>query len=136
MPSKSGLVFHTAFPPLPEVAQPSFGAWARVGRGSERWWGGEKEGCCSLPHRCFRLNSERLGHLNLPRDLGVCPFLLPTIDSSPTVLALSTSSFQMGQHLGKAEAKSHGPDSSGLQELSESVYTDVLDRTCSQNWQS
>ncbi|XP_049991013.1 marginal zone B- and B1-cell-specific protein isoform X2 [Alexandromys fortis] len=43
---------------------------------------------------------------------------------------------QMGQHLAKAEAKSHGPDSSGLQELSESVYTDVLDRTCSQNWQS
>ncbi|KAM7320118.1 hypothetical protein ACRRTK_020561 [Alexandromys fortis] len=44
--------------------------------------------------------------------------------------------YQMGQHLAKAEAKSHGPDSSGLQELSESVYTDVLDRTCSQNWQS
>lgn len=44
--------------------------------------------------------------------------------------------YQMGQHLAKAEAKSHGPGSSGLQELSESVYTDVLDRTCSQNWQS
>lgn len=44
--------------------------------------------------------------------------------------------YQMGQHLAKAEAKSHAPDSSGLQELSESIYTDVLDRTCSQNWQS
>lgn len=44
--------------------------------------------------------------------------------------------YQMGQHLAKAEAKSHTPDSSGSQELSESTYTDVLDRTCSQNWQS
>ncbi|KAL1773952.1 marginal zone B-and B1-cell-specific protein [Sigmodon hispidus] len=44
--------------------------------------------------------------------------------------------YQMGQHLAKAEAKSHPPDSSGSQELSESIYTDVLDRTCSQNWQS
>lgn len=79
---------------------------------------------------------QRLGHLSLPRDLGVCPFLLPTTDSRPKILALSTSSFQMGQHLAKAEAKSRGPDSSGLRELSESVYTDVLDRTCSQNWQS
>ncbi|XP_005065334.2 marginal zone B- and B1-cell-specific protein [Mesocricetus auratus] len=42
--------------------------------------------------------------------------------------------YQMGQHLEKAEAKS--PDSSDLQELSESIYTDVLDRTCSQKWQS
>nr|BAB25410.1 unnamed protein product [Mus musculus] len=44
--------------------------------------------------------------------------------------------FQMGQRLAKAEAKSHTPDASGLQELSESTYTDVLDQTCSQNWQS
>lgn len=122
---------------LPEVAQPSFGAWAGWGwDGVVEGVGDGREGCCSLPHRCFWLNRERLGHLSLPRDLGVCPFFLPTIDSRPKVLALSTSSFQMGQHLAKAEAKSHGPDSSGLQELRESVYTDVLDRTCSQNWQS
>ncbi|OBS58249.1 hypothetical protein A6R68_10634 [Neotoma lepida] len=44
--------------------------------------------------------------------------------------------YQMGQHLAKAEAKFHAPDSSELQELSESIYMDVLDRTCSQNWQS
>nr|XP_021502137.1 marginal zone B- and B1-cell-specific protein [Meriones unguiculatus] len=44
--------------------------------------------------------------------------------------------YQMGQHLAKAEARSHAPDSSGLQELSESAYVDALDRTCSQNWQS
>ncbi|MEJ1286383.1 hypothetical protein NN561_017391 [Cricetulus griseus] len=42
--------------------------------------------------------------------------------------------YQMGQHLARAEAKS--PDSSDLQELSESIYTDVLDQTCSQKWQS
>ncbi|MBZ3886740.1 Marginal zone B- and B1-cell-specific protein [Sciurus carolinensis] len=44
-------------------------------------------------------------------------------------------SYQMWQHLAKAEAKLHTPDSRGQQELSESVYTDILDRSCSQNWQ-
>ncbi|XP_020023508.2 marginal zone B- and B1-cell-specific protein [Castor canadensis] len=43
--------------------------------------------------------------------------------------------YQMWQHLAKAEAKLHSPDSRGRQELSESVYTDVLDRSCSQSWQ-
>ncbi|EHB02332.1 Proapoptotic caspase adapter protein [Heterocephalus glaber] len=43
--------------------------------------------------------------------------------------------YQMWQHLAKAEAKLHTPDSRGRQELSESEYTDVLDRSCSQNWQ-
>ncbi|KAM8763924.1 marginal zone B- and B1-cell-specific protein [Rhynchonycteris naso] len=41
--------------------------------------------------------------------------------------------YQMWQHLAKAEAKLHTPQ--GRQELSESVYTDVLDRSCSQTWQ-
>uniref|UniRef100_A0A8D2CT82 Marginal zone B and B1 cell specific protein n=1 Tax=Sciurus vulgaris TaxID=55149 RepID=A0A8D2CT82_SCIVU len=44
-------------------------------------------------------------------------------------------SYQMWHHLAKAEAKLHTPDSRGQQELSESVYTDILDRSCSQNWQ-
>ncbi|XP_006923110.1 marginal zone B- and B1-cell-specific protein [Pteropus alecto] len=43
--------------------------------------------------------------------------------------------YQMWQHLAKAEAKLHTPDSGGHQELSESVYTDVLDQSCSQTWQ-
>lgn len=70
----------------------------------------------------------------------------PTLDDEekysshmPTHLrcdACRAVAYQMGQHLAKAEAKSHTPDSNGLQELSESTYTDVLDRTCSQNWQS
>ncbi|XP_034374381.1 marginal zone B- and B1-cell-specific protein [Arvicanthis niloticus] len=70
----------------------------------------------------------------------------PTLDDEekysshmPTHLrcdACRAVAYQMGQHLAKAEAKSHTPDSGGLQELSESTYTDVLDRTCSQNWQS
>ncbi|XP_066128756.1 marginal zone B- and B1-cell-specific protein isoform X2 [Saccopteryx bilineata] len=41
--------------------------------------------------------------------------------------------YQMWQHLAKAEAKLHNPQ--GHQELSESVYTDILDRSCSQTWQ-
>ncbi|XP_035569704.1 marginal zone B- and B1-cell-specific protein isoform X2 [Canis lupus baileyi] len=44
--------------------------------------------------------------------------------------------YQMWQHLAKAEAKLHTPDSGGRQwELSESVYIDVLDKSCSQSWQ-
>ncbi|XP_017528584.2 marginal zone B- and B1-cell-specific protein [Manis javanica] len=43
--------------------------------------------------------------------------------------------YQMWQHLAKAEAKLHPQDSGGRRELSESVYTDVLDQTCSQTWQ-
>ncbi|VFV21582.1 plasma cell-induced resident [Lynx pardinus] len=43
--------------------------------------------------------------------------------------------YQMWQHLAKAEAKLHTRDSGGQQELSESVYTDILDRSCSQTWQ-
>ncbi|ELW54031.1 Plasma cell-induced resident endoplasmic reticulum protein [Tupaia chinensis] len=43
--------------------------------------------------------------------------------------------YQMWQHLTKAEAKLNNPDSRGRQELTESVYTDVLDQSCSQNWQ-
>uniref|UniRef100_A0A8C3VQ92 Marginal zone B and B1 cell specific protein n=1 Tax=Catagonus wagneri TaxID=51154 RepID=A0A8C3VQ92_9CETA len=44
--------------------------------------------------------------------------------------------YQMEQHLTKAEAKLHTPDSSeGHRKLSESVYTDVLDQSCSQDWQ-
>ncbi|XP_037364238.1 marginal zone B- and B1-cell-specific protein [Talpa occidentalis] len=43
--------------------------------------------------------------------------------------------YQMWQHLAKAEAKLHTPDSGEWQELSESAYTDVLDRSCSQTWQ-
>ncbi|XP_016059227.1 PREDICTED: marginal zone B- and B1-cell-specific protein [Miniopterus natalensis] len=41
--------------------------------------------------------------------------------------------YQMWQHLAKAEDKLHTPG--GRQELSESVYTDVLERSCSQTWQ-
>ncbi|XP_008139873.1 marginal zone B- and B1-cell-specific protein [Eptesicus fuscus] len=41
--------------------------------------------------------------------------------------------YQMWQHLAKAEAKLHTPG--GRQELSESVYTDVLEQSCSQTWQ-
>ncbi|XP_029797411.1 marginal zone B- and B1-cell-specific protein [Suricata suricatta] len=43
--------------------------------------------------------------------------------------------YQMWQHLTKAEAKLHTRDPGGQQELSESVYTDVLDRSCSQTWE-
>ncbi|XP_007937161.2 marginal zone B- and B1-cell-specific protein [Orycteropus afer afer] len=43
--------------------------------------------------------------------------------------------YQMWQHLAEAEAKLHTPESGGRRELSESVYTDVLDRSCSQSWQ-
>ncbi|XP_006180402.1 marginal zone B- and B1-cell-specific protein [Camelus ferus] len=43
--------------------------------------------------------------------------------------------YQMSQHLTKAEAKLHTLDSGEHQELSESVYTDVLDQSCSQTWQ-
>ncbi|XP_048187613.1 LOW QUALITY PROTEIN: marginal zone B- and B1-cell-specific protein [Perognathus longimembris pacificus] len=43
--------------------------------------------------------------------------------------------YQMWQHLAKAEAKLHVPDSRGRLELTESVYTDVLDQSCSQGWQ-
>ncbi|KAF5913388.1 marginal zone B- and B1-cell-specific protein [Diceros bicornis minor] len=43
--------------------------------------------------------------------------------------------YQMQQHLAKAEAKLHTQDSRGQQVLSESVYTDVLDGSCSQTWQ-
>jgi hypothetical protein len=59
----------------------------------------------------------------------------PQLTISLQSLAPSLSSFQMWQHLAKAEAKLHSPDSRGRQELSESVYTDVLDRSCSQSWQ-
>ncbi|XP_006866197.1 PREDICTED: marginal zone B- and B1-cell-specific protein [Chrysochloris asiatica] len=43
--------------------------------------------------------------------------------------------YQMWQHLAEAEAKLHTPESGGRRELSESMYTDVLDRSCSQSWQ-
>ncbi|XP_004686580.1 PREDICTED: marginal zone B- and B1-cell-specific protein [Condylura cristata] len=43
--------------------------------------------------------------------------------------------YQMSQHLAKAEAKLHTPDSRERQELSESAYIDVLDQSCSQTWQ-
>ncbi|XP_008566844.1 PREDICTED: marginal zone B- and B1-cell-specific protein [Galeopterus variegatus] len=43
--------------------------------------------------------------------------------------------YQMWQHLAKAEARLHTPDSRGQRKLSELIYTDVLDRSCSQNWQ-
>nr|KAF6482200.1 spermatogenesis associated 24 [Molossus molossus] len=41
--------------------------------------------------------------------------------------------YQMWKHLTKAEAKLHTPR--GRQALSESVYTDVLERSCSHTWQ-
>ncbi|XP_005382130.1 PREDICTED: marginal zone B- and B1-cell-specific protein [Chinchilla lanigera] len=43
--------------------------------------------------------------------------------------------YQMWQHLAKAEAKLHTPDSRGRRALSESEYTEVLDLSCLQNWQ-
>ncbi|KAL0607905.1 Marginal zone B- and B1-cell-specific protein [Plecturocebus cupreus] len=43
--------------------------------------------------------------------------------------------YQMWQNLAKAETKLHSPNSGGQRELSESVYLDVLDRSCSRNWQ-
>ncbi|XP_069892234.1 marginal zone B- and B1-cell-specific protein [Dipodomys merriami] len=43
--------------------------------------------------------------------------------------------YQMWQHLAKAEAKLHIADSRGRLELTESVYMDVLDQSCSQSWQ-
>lgn len=60
----------------------------------------------------------------------------PQLTTTPKALALSSSSFQMGQHLAKAEAKFQAADSSGMQELRESEYVDALDQTCDQNWQS
>ncbi|XP_006772507.1 PREDICTED: marginal zone B- and B1-cell-specific protein [Myotis davidii] len=47
--------------------------------------------------------------------------------------ACKAVAYQMWQHLAKAEAKLHTPG--GRQELSESVYTDVLEQSCSQTWQ-
>ncbi|XP_053422420.1 marginal zone B- and B1-cell-specific protein [Nycticebus coucang] len=43
--------------------------------------------------------------------------------------------YQMWQNLAKAEARLHTPDSKGRRKLSESVYTDILDLSCSQKWQ-
>ncbi|XP_004696711.1 marginal zone B- and B1-cell-specific protein [Echinops telfairi] len=43
--------------------------------------------------------------------------------------------YQMWKHLAEADAKLHTSEPRGQRELSESVYTDVLDRTCSQSWQ-
>lgn len=40
----------------------------------------------------------------------------------------------MWQYLAKAEAKLHTLDSGERRQLSESSYTDVLDRSCSQTW--
>lgn len=62
------------------------------------------------------------------------PVLPSPLLRSLEALALSPSLFQMWQHLAKAEAKLHTPDSRGQQVLSELVYTDVLDRSCSQTW--
>ncbi|XP_006891241.1 PREDICTED: marginal zone B- and B1-cell-specific protein [Elephantulus edwardii] len=43
--------------------------------------------------------------------------------------------YQMWQHLAEAEAKLHTLGSGGRRELSESAYTDILDRSCTQSWQ-
>ena len=59
----------------------------------------------------------------------------PSALSSSEALVLNPSLFQMWQHLTKAEAKLLPLDSGGRHELSESVYTDVLDQSCSQKWQ-
>ncbi|XP_002710158.2 marginal zone B- and B1-cell-specific protein [Oryctolagus cuniculus] len=49
--------------------------------------------------------------------------------------ACKAVAYQMWKYLEKAEAKLHPGDSWERQELSESAYTDVLDRSCSQDWQ-
>ncbi|XP_075399243.1 marginal zone B- and B1-cell-specific protein [Tenrec ecaudatus] len=49
--------------------------------------------------------------------------------------ACKAVAYQMWKHLSEAEAKLHSPESRGQRELSESVYTDILDRSCSQSWQ-
>ena len=88
----------------------------------------------SQPHRCFLLKMFRC--LVLPPRLR---FLLspapPSTLNSSEALVLNPSLFQMWQHLTKAEAKLLPLDSGGRRELSESVYTDVLDQSCSQTWQ-
>ena len=63
------------------------------------------------------------------------PITPPFTLSSSEALVLNPSLFQMWQHLTKAETKLHTLDSGGRGKLSESVYTDVLDRSCSQTWQ-
>ncbi|KFO19321.1 Plasma cell-induced resident endoplasmic reticulum protein [Fukomys damarensis] len=89
-----------------------------------------------------------LGAWTVPGALGDRAFLsaaAPNLDEEekysahvPAHLrcdACRAVAYQMWQHLVKAEAKLHTPDSTGRQELRESEYTDVLDRSCSQNWQ-
>ncbi|XP_004643300.1 marginal zone B- and B1-cell-specific protein isoform X2 [Octodon degus] len=90
-----------------------------------------------------------LGAWAVPEGLGDQGFLsatAPQLDEEekysahmPTHLrcdACRAIAYQIWQHLAKAEAKLHASDSRGQQELSESEYTDVLDRSCSQNWKN
>ncbi|CAK6446107.1 unnamed protein product [Pipistrellus nathusii] len=87
-----------------------------------------------------------LGAWAIPRGLGNRDSLTataPQLDDEekysahmPTHLrcdACKAVAYQMWQHLAKAEAKLHTPG--GRQQLSESVYTDVLEQSCSQAWQ-
>lgn len=85
-----------------------------------------------MPHRCFLSKGSFATSFSPETQTPVVSS--PTL-SHPKALALSPSLFQMWQHLTKAEAKLHTPNSRGRQELSESVYTDILDRSCSQTWQ-
>ncbi|KAM9695651.1 marginal zone B- and B1-cell-specific protein isoform 1-T1 [Trichechus inunguis] len=89
-----------------------------------------------------------LGAWVIPRGLGDRSPLTataPQLDDEerysthmPTHLrcdACRAVAYQMWQHLSEAEAKLHTPESGRRRELSESGYTDVLDRSCSQSWQ-
>lgn len=122
-----GLTFHLSIshPPTPPQESesclswlsPSFGTWKRVMKPASQ----------VLPAQKAPLSSHSPPETQAP----ILPS--PTL-SSPKALVLSPSLFQMWQHLAKAEAKLHTPDSGGRRELSESEYTDVLDRSCSQTW--
>nr|XP_010342775.1 marginal zone B- and B1-cell-specific protein isoform X3 [Saimiri boliviensis boliviensis] len=71
----------------------------------------------------------------LTRDSAPILPTSPQLSSSPEALAPTPSLLQMWQNLAEAETKLHSPNSGGQRELSESVYLDVLDRSCSRNWQ-
>lgn len=102
---------------------PAFWTWGRAVKPASQVLPAQK---APLP----RSSSETQASLPAPSPITP-PFTL----SSSEALVLNPSLFQMWQHLTKAEAKLHTLDSGGRGKLSESVYTDVLDQSCSQTWQ-
>ncbi|XP_049714458.1 marginal zone B- and B1-cell-specific protein [Elephas maximus indicus] len=117
---------HTCMPTHPMLAElapgamrlslplllPLLGAWAIPGGLGDR---------APLTATAPQLDDEEIYSVHMPTHLR-CD-------------ACRAVAYQMWQHLAEAEAKLHTPESGRRRELSESVYTDVLDRSCSQSWQ-